>query len=317
MTDEGTEILPVLEVSELSKRFRDREAVHSLSFQLSPGEIFGLLGPNGAGKTTTIGMIAGVLRPTSGSIRILGADAVASGRSVLRHLGLVPQTVALYPALTAEENLRFFGNLYGIPRENLDSRVVRLLELSGLAARKSQPVAEFSGGMKRRLNLVCALVHEPALLLLDEPTAGVDPQSRERIYEALASLAQEGLGLLLTTHYLEEAERLCHRLAILDEGKVAAEGTVDELRALAGEESTVVIVLARPPGAELSAKLAARGALSEDARRFHLESADSERLLTELLALASAESNEVEDLKLHRPNLGDVFLRLTGKALRD
>jgi ABC-2 type transport system ATP-binding protein len=262
-------------------------------------------------------MIAGVLRPTSGSIRILGVDAVVSGRPVLRNLGLVPQTIALYPALTAEENLRFFGDLYGMPRERLETRVGSLLELAGLSARKDEPVVEFSGGMKRRLNLACALVHEPALLLLDEPTAGVDPQSRERIYEALADLAREGLALLLTTHYLEEAERLCHRLAILDEGKVAAEGTVEELRGLAGEEPTVVIVLARPPGADLKAKLAQRKAQSDDARSFRLASAEAERLLTEILALASAEANEVEELQLHRPNLGDVFLRLTGKALRD
>jgi ABC-2 type transport system ATP-binding protein len=313
----GTEIHPVLEVKELSKRFREREAVRSLSFSLKRGEVFGLLGPNGAGKTTTIGMIAGVLRPTSGSIRILGAEAVATGRSVLRNLGLVPQTVALYPALTAEENLRFFGNLYGISRERLDARVRSLLDLAGLSARGGGSVGDFSGGMKRRLNLVCALVHEPALLLLDEPTAGVDPQSRERIYEALVALAGNGLALLLTTHYLEEAERLCGRIAILDEGRMAAEGTVGELRALAGEEPTVTIVLARPPGPELAAKLAEREAIAEDPERFHLQCAGAERLLPEILALAAAEGNEVEELLLHRPNLGDVFLRLTGKALRD
>jgi ABC-2 type transport system ATP-binding protein len=317
MTGAASEGRPVLEVRELSKRFRDREAVRPLSFQLSRGEIFGLLGPNGAGKTTTIGMIAGVLRPSGGSVRILGADAVASGRSVLRNLGLVPQTVALYPALTAAENLRFFGNLYGVSGERLEARVEHLLDVAGLSARRGEPVSDFSGGMKRRLNLVCALVHEPALLLLDEPTAGVDPQSRERIYEALAGLAGEGLALLLTTHYLEEAERLCHRLAILDEGRVAAEGTVEHLRALAGEEPTVTIVLARAPGAELAVRLAAREAIAEDSRRFHLQSAGAEKLLPEILALAAAEGNEVEELLLHRPNLGDVFLRLTGKALRD
>ncbi len=308
---------PVLEVRDLSKHYRDRQAVRSLSFQLSPGEIFGLLGPNGAGKTTTIGMIAGVLRPTAGSVRILGADTALAGRSALRDLGLVPQTIALYPALTAEENLRFFGNLYGISRELLEDRMRRLLELSGLSARRREPVSEFSGGMKRRLNLACALVHEPKLLLLDEPTAGVDPQSRERIYDALEALARKGLALLLTTHYLEEAERLCHRLAILDEGRVAAEGTVEDLRALAGEEPSVVIVLARAPGAELEAKLAEREAVAEDSRRFHLRSSGAGRLLPEILALAALESNEVEELVLHRPNLGDVFLRLTGKELRD
>ena len=308
---------PVLEVFDLSKKFRDREAVRSLSFHLSAGEIFGLLGPNGAGKTTTIGMIAGVLKPTAGSVRILGADALVSGRRVLRDLGLVPQTVALYPALSAEENLRFFGNLYGISGEPLEARVRALLDLAGLSSRRRDPVRDFSGGMKRRLNLACALVHEPKLLLLDEPTAGVDPQSRERIYEALAALAAGGLALLLTTHYLEEAERLCHRVAILDEGRVAAEGTVEELRALAGEEPTVTIVLARPPGAGLAAKLLERQAVSEEPTRFHLQSSGAERLLPEILALAAAESNEVEELRLHRPNLGDVFLRLTGKELRD
>jgi ABC-2 type transport system ATP-binding protein len=308
---------PVLEVRDLSKRYQDREAVRSLSFELSPGEIFGLLGPNGAGKTTTIGMIAGVLRPTAGSIRILGVDTVVAGRSALRDLGLAPQNVALYPALTAEENLRFFGNLYGVSRERLEDQTRRLLELSGLSTRGSEPVSEFSGGMKRRLNLACALVHEPKLLLLDEPTAGVDPQSRERIYDALEALADEGLAVLLTTHYLEEAERLCHRLAILDEGRVAAEGTVAELRSLAGEEPSVTLVLVRAPQAELEAKLVERNAIAEGARHFHLRSSGAERLLPEILALAAAEGNEVEELLLHRPNLGDVFLRLTGKALRD
>jgi ABC-2 type transport system ATP-binding protein len=308
---------PVLEVRDLSKRFGDREAVRSLCFSISSGEIFGLLGPNGAGKTTTIGMIGGVLRPTAGSVRILEGDSVASDRSALRHLGLVPQTVALYPALTAEENLRFFGNLYGVSAERLGSRVEHLLELAGLTSRMSDPVSVFSGGMKRRLNLACALVHEPKLLLLDEPTAGVDPQSRERIYEALATLAKAGLALLLTTHYLEEAERLCDRLAILDEGRVAAEGTIDELRSLAGEEPTVTLVLSRPPRAGLASKLFEPGVVSEAPRRFHLQCANAERLLTDVLALAAAEGNDVEELQLHRPNLGDVFLRLTGKELRD
>jgi ABC-2 type transport system ATP-binding protein len=308
---------PVLEVQDLSKRYHDRPAVHSLSFGLSRGEIFGLLGPNGAGKTTTIGMIAGVLRPTSGSIRILGTDAVGSGRSALRDLGLAPQIVALYPALTAEENLRFFGNLYGISGKRLDDRVRYLLEISGLTARVREPVSEFSGGMKRRLNLACALVHEPKLLLLDEPTAGVDPQSRERIYEALQTLAEEGLAVLLTTHYLEEAERLCDRLAILDEGRVAAEGTVEQLRALVGEESSVEIVFSRAPGAALEGKLRESNAVAEGLRHFHLRSSGAERLLPEILTLAASEGNEVKELRLHQPNLGDVFLRLTGKALRD
>jgi ABC-2 type transport system ATP-binding protein len=221
---------PVLEVRDLSKRYRDREAVRSLSFQLSPGEIFGLLGPNGAGKTTTIGMIAGVLQPTAGSVRILGSDIARSGRSALRDLGLVPQTVALYPALTAEENLRFFGNLYGVSGTVLDDRTRRLLDLSGLSARGREPVSEFSGGMKRRLNLACALVHEPKLLLLDEPTAGMSPEETHRMTELLAGLPR-AITLLIIEHDMDVVFTLADRITVLHYGEVLAEGTADEVRA--------------------------------------------------------------------------------------
>jgi linearmycin/streptolysin S transport system ATP-binding protein len=310
-------ILPVLEVSGLSKRYGDREAVRSLSFHVSPGEIFGLLGPNGAGKTTTIGMIAGVVASGGGSIRVAGEDASSCRRKALRKLGLVPQSIALYPALTARENLAFFGSIYGLSRTMLTPRIDSLLELAGLGGRRDEAIAAFSGGMKRRLNLACALVHEPALVLLDEPTVGVDPQSRERIYEAMQELAANGLALLLTTHYLEEAERLCHRLAIMDEGRIVAEGSVKELCAVAGKEPTVEVVLSRVPGDELRRKLSELGAWVGEPTSYRILGAGAEKLLPELLALVGSEGNDVQELRMHRPNLGDAFLHLTGKALRD
>ena len=211
-----------------------------------------------------------------------------------------------------EETLRLFRSFYARGRT-----VDELLKLVELESKRASRVGALSGGQKQRLSLACALAGDPDLLFLDEPTTGLDPQSRRQLWTLLEQFRSRGGTILLTTHYLEEAERLCHRLAILDEGRVAAEGTVEHLRALAGEEPTVTIVLARPPGGELSARLAAREALSSDLRSFHLQSAGAERHLLEILALASAEGNEVEELQLHRPNLGDVFLRLTGKALRD
>jgi ABC-2 type transport system ATP-binding protein len=308
---------PVLEVENLSKRFGNREAVRSISFAVRHGEVFGFLGPNGAGKSTTVGMIAGVLRPSGGAVRILGQEVGKDGRAVLHRLGLVPQTITLYPSLTAEENLSFFGRIYGLSGESLSSRVTALLDLAGLEQRRCDRVVSFSGGMKRRLNLVCALVHQPALILLDEPTVGVDPQSRERIYDAIEALAAGGYALLLTTHYMEEAERLCQRLAIMDEGQIVATGTVEELRAMAGKEPAVEIQLERAPGAMLMKKLAACGVVSEDRRGFRIHVAGVEKFLPDILSLVASEGNVVAELGVHRPNLGDAFLHLTGKALRD
>jgi ABC-2 type transport system ATP-binding protein len=303
----------VLEILDLSKHFGDREAVRGLSLQISRGEIVGLLGPNGAGKTTTIGMIAGVVAPSGGTIKLGGFD-VASTRE---RIGLVPQRIALYPTLTARENLEFFGEIHGISRARLEERIESLLALAGLAPRQSESVANFSGGMKRRLNLVCALVHEPDFLLLDEPTVGVDPQSRERIYEAIEELSAKGLALLLTTHYLEEAERLCDRLAVMDEGRIVAEGTIDELILDYNEAPSVEIELEKAAGDRVRSELETHQAHVLGDRRYRVVGTSPEKWLPDLLTHLAAESNAVRDLKVHRPNLGDVFLRLTGKELRD
>ena len=303
----------LLEVKNLSKRFGDREAVRGVSFGISRGQIVGLLGPNGAGKTTTIGMIAGVVPPSGGAISVGGSD-VASARA---RIGLVPQRIALYPTLSARENLQFFGEVHGMSRARLDERIEVLLTLAGLASRQSESVDNFSGGMKRRLNLVCGLVHEPDVVLLDEPTVGVDPQSRERIYDAVKELCARGLAMLLTTHYLEEAERLCDRLAVMDEGRIVAEGTIDELIHDYDEAPSVEVELERAPGDRVRSEFEAHQAHKLGDCRYHVVATSPEKWLPELLSHLAAEGNAVRDLKVHRPNLGDVFLRLTGKELRD
>jgi ABC-2 type transport system ATP-binding protein len=307
----------MLEVENLRKRYGDREAVRGVSFRIARGEVFGLLGPNGAGKTTTIGMIAGVLRPSQGSVRLGGEKAGAGGGPARSRLGLVPQRIALYPSLTAEENLAFFADVYGVTVAERGRRIDELLELAGLTARRADAVGQFSGGMKRRLNLVCGLVHRPDVLLLDEPTTGVDPQSRERIYDAVEELAAKGLALLLTTHYMEEAERLCGRLAVMDEGAVCAEGTIPELIRRAGAEHVVELLLARAPGEALAVSLAERDCVAISEACFRIRTPGAELFLPTILGLVASEGNVVEELRVHRPNLGDVFLRLTGKELRD
>ena len=234
---------PILEVANLSKSYGDRQAVREVSFDIGAGEIFGLLGPNGAGKTTTIGMLASIIPASQGEVRITGRAAAGARNK----LGLVPQKLCLYPSLTAEEHLTFFGRMYGLARVDLRERVEYLLDLAGLGARRGDRVATYSGGMQRRLNLACGLVHEPELLLLDEPTVGVDPQTRERIFAAVEQLAARGMAIIYTTHYMEEAERLCHRLAIMDEGRFIAEGTVEELARLTGEGGSVVVAFGSAP----------------------------------------------------------------------
>ena len=307
----------VLEVSNLSKSYGDRSAVDGISFDIRAGEIFGLLGPNGAGKTTTIGVIATILRPSDGVVRVDGQSATGELGAVRRKVGLVPQQICLYPSLSAEENLRFFGRMYGLSHEALGVRVESMLELVGLSPRRHDRVAAFSGGMQRRLNLACGLIHEPQLLLLDEPTVGLDPQSRERIFSAVEEFAARGMAVLYTTHYMEEAERLCHRVAIMDEGRLVAEGTVPELSAKVGAGRTVAITFEKAPGPELRARLAKEGSRQAGSYQFQLAGHSVEELVPELMILASAEQNPIKELVVHQPNLGEVFLHLTGKELRD
>ncbi len=228
-----------VEVQHLVKTFGKHEAVKALSFTIDKGEIFGLLGPNGAGKSTTMNMMCGYLEPTSGDTLIAGQSITRQPRKVKRMIGVVPQELALYHNLTALENLEFFGEIYGLSSKARKERAQALLHFVGLYDRRKELVKTFSGGMQRRINLAVALMHQPAFLMMDEPTVGVDPQSREHIFSAIEQLRDQGTTLLYTTHYMEEAERLCNRIAIMDEGRIIALGTLEQLLAMRDQNREV------------------------------------------------------------------------------
>jgi len=232
-----------LSVTNLVKNFNGRRALDGVSLELGQGEVLGLLGPNGAGKSTLVRTIMGRVAPNAGEVVIFGQRAPAGDNGSREHVGIVPQEIALYPLLSARENLLVFGRYHGLRGDALDQAIAEALAWAGLADRAKDMTKTLSGGMKRRLNMAAGVVHRPRLLLLDEPTVGVDPQSRERIYEMIAALRAEGVSLIYTTHYMEEAERLCDRVAIIDHGKIIASGTKDELvRATVGEKREVVMI---------------------------------------------------------------------------
>lgn len=312
--------VPVCEAEGLRKAFGDLVAVDDVSFRIDPGEVYGLLGPNGAGKSTAISMVCGVLRRDAGAVRICGDD-VDAGPRVRRHIGLVPQDVALYPDLSGRENLQFWGRMYGMRGGALDARVDAMLETVGLADRAKDVVKEYSGGMQRRLNIAAGLMHHPDLLILDEPTVGVDPQSRNSILEHVEALNAAGMAVLYTTHYMEEAERLCDRVGIMDEGRLIAEGTRRELVESTGEEDR--IELAFDAGADVAAMAeVARGvdgvlSAAPSAGGLQVLSAQARRLLPRLVESFVGAGHPVASVEVAEPNLESVFLRLTGKALRD
>lgn len=223
--------MKAVEVRHLVKTFGKHEAVKDLSFTIDRGEIFGLLGPNGAGKSTTIHMMCGYLEPTSGDTFIEGLSVSKQPRQVKRIIGVVPQEIALYQDLNALENLEFFGEIYGLSARERKQRAEALLHLVGLYERRKEPVKKYSGGMQRRLNLAIALMHRPVFLMMDEPTVGIDPQSRQRIFEIIEQLRDQGTTILYTTHYMEEAEQLCNHIAIMDEGRIIASGSLEQLLA--------------------------------------------------------------------------------------
>jgi len=308
----------LLQVEGLRKKYGDLVAVESLDLDIPSGTIFGLLGPNGAGKTTSISMISGLLEPTAGRVVVDGIQLSRDPAKAKSRLGVVPQEIAVYTELTARENLNFWGGLYALNGTALNSRVDELLELVGLADRSREPVKNFSGGMKRRLNLAMGIIHEPSLILLDEPTVGIDPQARKNVLEVVEQIVRGGSTVLYTTHYLEEAEHLCDRLAIMDEGKIMAQGTVKELKAQLGDGS-LISVSGNFKQEELSNSVARLGSLNI------LESDDGSALL--LLPARQSLGGALEqlfgsglqlaDVSIKEPNLEDLFLKLTGRELRD
>lgn len=313
------EVEQLLVCDDLRKRYGERTAVDGVSFSIARGETYGLLGPNGAGKTTTISMVCGLLQRDGGAVTVAGQGVDIDAVEAKSAIGYVPQDLAIYPDLSARENLRFFGKLQRMSGKALDERVDAVLELTGLTERADDATDDYSGGMKRRLNIGVGLLHEPQLLVLDEPTVGVDPQSRNAILEAVDDLRQGGMSILYTTHYMEEAERLCDRIAVIDEGRILAEGTRQELVSMVGQMDRV--------------NLAATGTLAEAAEALKgiarvedVISADgtieitaegARTLLPEIISVAAAAGAEVTSVEVTEPDLEAVFLHLTGKALRD
>jgi len=309
----------ILEASGLRKRFGKVIAVDGVTLEIAPGETYGLLGPNGAGKTTTVSMICGLLEPDEGDVIVAGSSMSKASTKAKAHIGYVPQEIALYVDLTARENLRFFGRLYALSGADLTTRVGRVLDLVGLADRADERVSNYSGGMQRRLNIAAGLLHDPKLLILDEPTVGVDPQSRNAILENVANLAKTGVGVLYTTHYMEEAERLCDRVGIIDEGKIIAEGTRRELVEKIGELDRVEIQAKGEKSAFIAAARAIDGVSEATANDggAHLLVRGGRHLLPKLLDTTEACGLEVTSVEVIEPDLEAVFLHLTGKALRD
>jgi ABC-2 type transport system ATP-binding protein len=311
--------MQVLDASGLRRSFGERTAVDDVSFSIAAGETYGLLGPNGAGKTTTISMVCGLLAPDAGSTTVKGEPMHTDRCEAKTHLGLVPQELALYEDLSGRENLQFFGRLQGLSGSVLAGRVEAVLELVGLAERADERLEDYSGGMKRRCNIGAALLHEPELLILDEPTVGVDPQSRNAILSGIADLQAAGMAVLYTTHYMEEAERLCDRIGVMDEGSMVAEGTTEELVALVGEHPVVRL---SGDGDLRSLAAAASGVVgvltaSVADGRVDVVSESAGTVLGDLLRSADDLGVRVTAVSVDEPDLEDVFLHLTGKALRD
>ncbi|WP_457422230.1 ABC transporter ATP-binding protein [Roseateles sp. P5_E7] len=308
----------VLVAKGLRKAYGDRVAVHEVSLALRPGEVLGLLGPNGAGKSTTVGMICGLTAPDAGSVTLAGGVSLATDEAgYKRRIGLVPQDIALYEELPARMNLELFGALYGMPPDLLKRRADEVLAMVGLTDRAKDKPSTFSGGMKRRLNIACALIHDPEVILLDEPTAGVDPQSRNAIFDNLEMLKAAGKALIYTTHYMEEAERLADRIVIIDHGRVVASGTQAQLFALLPAAQTLQLELDGEPAEALSAALAGLPGANRTGQRLEVSVSDIARDTGAVLAALAERGVKVRGLATARATLEDVFLNLTGRQLRD
>ena len=309
----------MIRAEDLRKSYGERVALDGVSFVVNAGEIVGLLGPNGAGKTTTLSILSGVITPDSGGASIATHDLASEPRVARRSLGLVPQSLALYPTLTALENLMFWGRIQGMASSDALTHARTLLDEVGLGDRADDVVDEFSGGMMRRLNIACGMMHFPAAIMLDEPTVGVDPQSRGRIFAVIEAAAQAGGAILYSTHYMEEAERLCDRIVLIDHGKIVAQGTARELIALAGTEPRIEIMTRKALPRGWSNGIAGVGELPWEVgdgfkAALTLHTLDQ---VPDVIKRATEVGDEVLEFHVHRPNLQDAFLKLTGHALRD
>jgi ABC-2 type transport system ATP-binding protein len=316
LTRPPQEVAPAIEMIDLCKTFGTLRAVDHLTLSVQRGEIFGLLGPNGSGKTTTIDMLSGLSIPTSGEVRVMGYNVRRDARAVRRLLGAVPQETALYEELSAWANMDFHAELFGVPRKEKKERITTMLQLVQLLERKDSQVRTFSGGMKRRLALARALLHDPQLIYLDEPTLGVDIQARRAIWDYILSLRDQGKTVLITTNYLEEAQALCERIAIIDHGKLVAVDRPEHLKQTHGG-SVVELETERPIVAveELRALPGVRE-VGQDGTHLTIATQGVHNLVPQIINLVSQES-ELRDIAVREPTLDEIFLRLTGTALRD
>lgn len=308
----------MLKIEHLSKSFNSIKAVDDISFEVKKGEIYGFLGPNGAGKTTVISMISGLLEADAGKIVVDSLDLESNLRKIKKLMGVVPQEMAFYEELSAKENLFFWGKLQGLGRKILEERIQFYLDKTGLLGRENDPLKKYSGGMKRRINLIIGLIHQPKLLLLDEPTIGIDVQTKLNIYEIIKEASSRGTTILYTTHNMQEAEELCHRIAIMDLGKILASGTLEELIQIVGEKDIILITgkFTANQGQRIISAFKDAAVLSLKEGKIVLTLETSQRMPL-LLEEFFKEGISIDDVSIKQPNLESVFLKLTGKELRE
>jgi len=305
----------MIRVNNLSKYFGNLKAVQNINFSIKKGEIFGLLGPNGAGKSTIINMMSTLLKSDNGTILIDKNDIQHNLAKCKQLIGVVPQEISLYDEFSAYDNLLFWGSLYNIPKKELKQKIEEILALIGLSDRKNDLVKNYSGGMKRRINIAAALLHKPKVLFMDEPTVGVDPQSRNRIFDIVETLNKQGMTIVYTTHYMEEVERLCDRIAIIDSGKIIAKGTKAELQKQSNAKEHIELVLQSNTNL-LKSKLQHTFPINIKDNKIIIE-CDINKDLAAIIALCNTENIVIKDLSLKKINLETIFLSLTGKQLRD
>ncbi|KMT61730.1 ABC transporter ATP-binding protein [Paenilisteria newyorkensis] len=312
--------MKIVEIEQLTKKFEKNIAVDNLDLTIEEGQIFGLLGPNGAGKSTTISVLCGLLKKNSGQIRLFGEEQETHSLEIKQRIGLVPQDIALYIDLSAFENVRFFAGLYGLRGKELDAATNRALEFVGLADKAKDKPGTFSGGMKRRLNIACAIAHKPELIIMDEPTVGIDPQSRNYILKSIKKLNASGCTIIYTSHYMEEVEELCDYISIIDHGKVIAEGTKEQLVSLVSDRKEMRLVVDDASKIDLGALRAIPGILAVDVTEGNVLGITSNSEVNNLNAVLErliGQAVEVLEMNQQTLNLETVFLNLTGRKLRD
>ena len=309
----------MIEVKSISKSFDGTEAVKDISFTIDKGEIFGILGPNGAGKSTIVNILNTLVKPDKGDVIIDGINIKENGDRIKLIMGVVPQEIALYEGLSAYENLIFWGGLYDIPKQELKAKVNKALETVDLAYRKDDKIRTFSGGMKRRINIACSLLHNPRILVLDEPTVGVDPQSRNHIFELIERLNNEGMTIIYTTHYMEEAERFCDKIAIIDVGRIIAQGTLKELRKISDARDLLTIKLSNPDNETISRITSANPLILFDSttNSLKVECVNISKEISIIINHIQDSQGVIERIYTQGTNLESIFLKLTGKQLRD